>query len=490
MNRTNLRLAIATAAAAVLLAVPAAAQVESYRDIRYPPLPAFRIDKPLVYELKNGMTVFLMEDHEIPLIEVRARIRTGSLWEPAEKTGLADLVGTVQRTGGAGRMTGDEIDDFLANRAAVLETAIGPDAGTATMNCLKESFDDVFRVFADVLRAPSFSQDKLDLAKMQASARIARRNDSVMQILGREFPRLVYGTDSPLGRIQEHATIAAVTREDLVEWQRRFYVPNNVYLGIVGDFDTAEMKKKIQAAFGEWAKGPAASLPPPSYRKGPNPGVWFIEKSDVNQAYVAMGHLGIEMKNPDYFAVEVMNEVLGGSFASRMFSNVRSKKGLSYNVFGYVGSGFYHPGVLRAGLQTKAGSMAAGVEAVKAELVGIVENPPNDEEMKRAKDAILNSFVFNYDSKAKILGQQMTYAFYGLPADFLDRYRANIEKVTREDIARVAGKYVRPGQLTLLVIGRAEDFDRPLSSFGAVQNVDITIPPPPPRGPKVAKPAA
>ena len=303
MKRTNFRFAFATAVAAALVAAPVAAQVESYKDIRYAPLPDFRIEKPLVYELRNGLTVFLMEDHELPLIEVHARIRTGSLWEPAEKAGLADLMGTVQRTGGAGGMTGDEIDDFLANRAAEIETGVGSDSGSAAMDCLKERFDEVFRVFADVLRSPAFAQDKLDLAKMQASARIARRNDNAMQILMREFPRLVYGKDSPLGRIQEHATIAAVTREDLVEWHRRFYVPNNVYLGIVGDFKTEEMKKKIQAAFGTWAKGPGASLPPPSYRKESNPGVWFIEKGDVNQAYVSMGHLGIEMKNPDYFAV-------------------------------------------------------------------------------------------------------------------------------------------------------------------------------------------
>ena len=491
MNTTRFRVAIAAAVFAAFLAVPAAAQVRNYKEINYPALPEFKIGKPETYVLKNGMTVFLMEDHELPLIQVNANIRTGSAWEPAEKTGLAGLVGTVQRTGGIPSMTGDELDDFLANRAASIETGIGDDSGGANMNCLKENFDELFKVFAEVLRAPAFAQDKLDLAKVQANTGISRRNDSAMGILSREFPRLIYGKDSALGRIEEYATIAAVTRDDIVEWHKKYYVPSNVYLGVGGDFDSKEMKKKIEAVFGDWKKSPPVPVPPISFRKDPNPGVYFVEKSDVNQAYVTMGHLGIEKKNPDYFAVQVMNEVLGGSFASRMFSNVRSKKGLAYNVTGSLGSDYLYPGVLRAGLQTKSTTMAQGVEAVKAEIVGIIDNPPDDVEMKRAKDSILNSFVFNYDSRAKILNQQMLYAFYGLPANFLEQYRSNIEKVSREDVARVARKYVHPDQIALLVVGKSAEFDKPLSTFGKVTTIDIAIPPPPDKGPKASKtPAA
>ncbi len=501
MRKNASSLVLILAVAAVLAALPAAAQVTDYKDIQYPPLPQFKIEKPTVFNLKNGMTVFLMEDHELPLIEVDASIRTGSAWEPAGMTGLASLMGEVERTGGTDRMSGDEIDDYLAARAAEIETGVGDDAGFASMNCLKGDFDDVFRVFADILRDPKFDEKKLDLAKVQANTGIARRNDNVMQILFREFPRLIYGNDSPLSRMQEYATIAAVTRDDIVAWHKKYYVPNNVYLGLVGDFDSKEMRKKIEAVFGDWAKGPAAPLPPIAYRKEPSPGVYFIEKSDVTQAYVAMGHLGLVTGDAiraagkggpvaDYYAVQVMNEVLGGGFASRMFSNVRSKKGLAYNVFGSLGSDYLYPGVLRAGLQTKSASMSQGIDAVKAELVGIIENPPNDAELKRAKESILNSFVFNYDSKGKILAQQMHYAFYGLPADFLEQYRANIEKVTREDVARVARKYVRPDQLTLLVVGKEADFDKPLSSLGKVTKLDITIPAPADKAPKVAKTAA
>ncbi len=469
------------------LAAPALAQVKSYKELNYPPLPTFTIPKPQVVTMKNGLTVFMLPDPELPLVDVSARIRTGSIYEPAEKAGLARLMGVVQRTGGTASLSGDAIDDFLALRAASIETSVGVDSGFASMNCLKADVADVLAVFADILRTPAFAEDKLQIAKVQARAAIARRNDNVNGITARELQRLVYGEDSPLARNEEYASIAAITRDDLVAFHARFYHPNNVYLGVVGDFEPKEMLRLLERTFGDWRRGPQFAAPPVAYRKNPRPGVFYIEKKDVNQANIAMGHLGIEMRNPDYFAVEVLNEVLGGSFASRMFSNIRSKKGLAYSVYGGVGAGFSAPGVMRAGLQTKLEQMGEAVDALREELAGIINNPPTPEELARAKESILNSFVFNYDSSAKILRQQMLYAYYGLPANFLETYRANIEKVTAADTARVAKAYIRPDQLALLVVGDASKFDRPLSSFGPVTTIDITIPPPPDTSAKVER---
>ena len=477
-------------AALLLLALgvtSAGAQVKTYKDIKYPELAPFTIPKPEVVTLKNGMTVFLMEDHELPLISATARIRTGSNYEPAAKVGLASIMADVQRTGGTTSMPGEKMDEFLALRAAAIETGMGSESGTAGMSCLKENFDEVFALFADVLRKPAFPQDKLDLAKVQANTGIARRNDDVNSITSREFARLIYGPDSPLARLEEYATIAAITREDLVSWHRSYYHPNNVLLGIVGDFRSADMKKTVEKVFGAWPAGPKLQLPEVTLRREPRAGIFFIEKSDVNQANVQIGHLGMLVTDPDYFPVQVMNEVLGGSFASRLFSNVRSRKGLAYSVYGGVGSGFLHPGIFRTGLQTKSATTVEGIEALREEIRGIIENPPSDAELARAKESILNSFIFNYDSKGEILSQQLLYAYYGLPADFLERYRANIEKVTREDVARVAKKFVHPDQLTVLVVGKASDFGRPLSTLGPSETIDITIPAPPDTTPKVER---
>ncbi len=497
MTRKTLRLLCVAAALGVALA-PAMAQVKKWDQIKYPKLAAFTIPKPEVFTLSNGMTVFLLEDHEIPLIDVSTRIRTGSQYEPADKVGLATLMATVQRSGGTQKMSGDQIDEFLSTRAASIETGMDVDAGFASMNCLKDDFDAVLALFQDVLRQPAFAQEKIDVAKVQLNAGIARRNDNVNGIAARESNRLVYGPDSPFARMMEFATIASVKRDDLVAWHGKFYHPNNMSIGVVGDFDSKAMRSKLETAFGSWQKGAQFSEKSATWRTQPTPGVFFVEKSDVNQANIVLAHLGIETKAAlaakqgnvaDYYAVQVANEILGGGFASRLFSNVRSKKGLAYNVYGGLGTAHDRPGVFRVGLQTKSSTMTEAVEALKVEIRGMLETPPSEAEIQRAKESILNSFIFNYDSKEEVLQQQMAYAYYGMPADFLEQYRSNIEKVTKDDVARVAKKYMRPDQLTVLVVGKAADFDKPVDSLGAVTKLDVTIPGPPDSTPKIAKTA-
>jgi len=470
---TRLTIACLTA---TLLALPVAAQVKSYTEIKKTPLPDFKVAQPETFTLKNGMRVFLMEDREIPVVSVRALVRTGSFWEPRDKVGLARLTGVVQRTGGTTSMTGDQLDDFLEARAAIVETGIGGDAGGASMNCLKQDFDDVFKVFLDVLRNPAFAQDKLELAKVQASASIARRNDNVGGITGREIGRLVYGPDSPLVGLEQYATIAAITREDLAAWHKTYFVPNNIMLGVSGDFDSKTMRKTIEQTFASWPKGPAVTVGKIPYRTTPNPGVFFIEKADVTQANIAMAELGIEQTNPDYFAAQVMNEVLGGGFSGRLVNSIRTKKGLAYSVSGGLGAAFDRPGLMRLGMQTKSASLFDAIAALKDEVNGIITNPPTDDEMGLAKESFLNSFIFNYDSRAGILAQQMTYAYHGLPVNYLEMYRSNIEKVTKDDVVRVAKKYIHVDDLSILVVGRAADFPKPLDTLGKVTNVDITIP--------------
>src|SRR5262249_41551504 len=222
----------------------------------------------------------------------------------------------------------------LAARAASIETGMGDDSGFANMNCLKQDFSDVFKLFGEILREPAFAQDKLDLAKVAQNTGIARRNDNVNGIAEREITRLIYGTNSPLARNTEYATIKAVTRDDLVAWHKKYYQPNSMLLGITGDFDAANIRQKLEEVFSDWAKGPEFTAPPVAYQKEVVPGYYFIEKSDVNQANIVFGHLGIETRNPDYFAAQVMNEVLGVGGASRLFNNVRSKQGLAYSVYG------------------------------------------------------------------------------------------------------------------------------------------------------------
>ena len=466
-------------AAVALLAVPypAASQATDWKAIPKPPLRPFQPQQPRRIALPNGLVIFLQEDHELPLVRGFARIRGGSREEPAAKAGLVSIYGQAWRTGGSKKRTGDGLDDFLEARAAKVETGGGLDSTSISFDCLKGNFDEVFAVFMELLREPEFREDKIGLAKNQLTTAIARRNDQPAGIASREARRLGYGVDSPYARLQQYATVAAVTRDDLLAWQKATVHPNNILLGVVGDFDSRKMEATLRKALGSWAKGPAAPKVQATF-KDPKPGVYFVAKDDVNQSNVRMVHLGTQRDNPDYHAIVVMNELFGGGFSSRLFSNVRSKKGLAYGVGGSVGFEYDYPGLATLSVGTKSETTAAAIEALYEEVDNLLKTPATEEELKRAKDNILNSFVFRLDSKEKVLQEKMLYEFYGYPLDFLERFPVGIGKVTAEDVARVARKYVHKEKFALLVVGKAADFDKPLSTFGPVTTVDITIPEP------------
>jgi zinc protease len=477
-TRRNLFLLLAIFLGLLAPAPLARAQADSWNQVPIPPLPAFHPQQPKRLELPNGMVIFLQEDHELPLIDGTALIRGGSREVPADKVGMIDIYGDVWRTGGTKSKTGDELDDYLEARAARVETGGDADSTSISWSCLKGDFDDVFKVFVEVMREPAFREDKIDLAKRQLNTAISRRNDDAGGIAGRETRKLAYGADSPYARVEEYATVAAVTRDDLLDWHKNHLAPNNIILGVVGDFDSSAMEAKLKEAFGVWPKGPAAKKFQESFQQ-PKPGYYFVQKDDVNQSIIRMVDLGTTKDNPDYYAIEVLNEFFGGSFASRLVSNIRTKKGLAYYVYGTIGTGYDHPGILQLGMGTKSGTTAAAIDALYEELDNLEQNPATPEELKKAKDSILNSFIFRFDSKEKVLRERMGYEFYGYPADFLERYRAGIEKVTQADVSRVARRYYHKNQLAVLVVGKAADFDRPLSSFGPVTTLDISIPSPP-----------
>lgn len=458
--------------------------------IPVPALPAFNPQQPKRIQLANGMVIFLQENHELPLIGGLMRIRGGSIYEPAAKTGLTDIYGSVWRTGGTKTRTGDQLDDFLEARAAKVETAADDDSSNISFNCLKGDFDDVFAVFNELLRQPAFRQDKIDLVKRQLDGIISRRNDDTDDIAGREAVKLAYGKDNPYARVDEYATIAAVTREDLVNWHEKYVNPSNIIFGVYGDFDPVQMEQLIRKTFESWPAGQRAEEPKIDFTPA-KPGIYFVAKEDVDQSNVQLLGLGITRKNPDLYAVTVMNEVLSGGFASRLVNNLRSKLGLAYSVGGGVGSAWDHQGMDDFNMATKSATTKDAIEGLKRELNDLLVNPPSPEEMKRAKDAILNSFVFNFDSKQKVLAEKMRYEFYGYPLDFLENYRSQIEKVSVEDVKRVAQKYVHPNGYAVLVVGNSGQIGDQLTSLGAVTPLDITIPPPPGQpGPEGAPGAA
>lgn len=467
-----------TLVAVIFALAPGLLAQEPWTKIPIPPLPAFHPQEPKRIVLPNGMIIFLQEDHELPTIDGVARIRGGARSEPAAKVGLTGLYGEVWRTGGTKSQTGDQLDDYLEIRAAKVETGANADSTTISLSCLKDDFNDVFKIFSEVLRAPEFRAEKLDLAKREAVDGISRRNDEVNEITHREAIKLGYGSTNPYARIPEYATINAITPHDLVEWHQTYVHPNNIIIGFVGDFDSAQMEATLRKAFGDWQKGPAAKVPDIHFEPA-KAGVYFVKKEDVNQSNIRMIGLGTTRNNPDYYAIEVFNEVLAGGFSSRLVQSIRTAQGLAYSVGGGIGTRFDHPGILQLAMGTKSSTTVESIQALYTQIDELKTRPINDDEIAGGKDAILNTFVFNFDTPDKVLRERMAYEFYGYPADFLERYRAGIEKVTTADVARIIPKYLHKDQLAVLVVGNPADFDKPLSSLGQVKDVDIAIPPPP-----------
>lgn len=463
---------------ALLPSLPAFAQVKDAEEIVFPPLPDVELPTPKRVELKNGMVVMLIEDHELPLVTARLMVRTGSRWESADQVGLAELTGQVMRSGGTRNLPSDELDDLLEDRAAIIETSIGTASGSAFMSCLKEDFPEMLRIFHDIVRYPAFDADKLDVVKSQAVSGIARQNDNAQGILAREFQELIYGSDSPYARNSTYETIDNIQRDDLVAWHSHYYHPDRMILGLVGDFDQKEALKLVKEVFGSWPKGPKVDEPEVPYNKEATPGVFFVEKNDVTQSNIRIGHLGLRRDHPDFFAVTLMNQVLGGSFAARLFSRVRSEKGLAYNVGGSVTSQWDYPGLFLMSMSTKKETTAAGIEALLLEANNMTSEPPTEEEVEKARAGILNSFVFSADSIAEILNRQMTYEYFGYPLDWLARYREGIESVTVDEVRKAAADHIHVDDFSILVVGPSEGTDRPLSEFGEVTAVDITIPEP------------
>ena len=460
-----------------LMGTPLWGQVERVNQLSYSPLPEIKIPEPTRVVLDNGLTVLLLEDHELPIVSVSARIRTGSRLEPENKVGLAGLTGTVMRSGGNSQLTGDKLDDYLEGKAASIETSIGTTAGTASMNCLIEDFDEVFNVFVEVLQHPSFTKNKLAIAKNQIMAGIARQNDNPDGIVKREFTKLVYGSDSPYSYQETYATVGSITRDDLIGWHQKYYHPNRMILGLVGDFKTADAIELVKKVFGPWPKGPEFSDPEVPYQHTTKHGVFYVEKNDMTQAKIIIGHMGLIRKHQDYYPAVINNQILSGSFGARLFSSIRSKKGLAYDVHGGVGFGWDYPSTANFSMSTKTETTQAGIDALIEETHKIMKTePPTDEEVQKAKDGLLNSFVFSVDSPGKVLGKFLTYEYYGYPSDWDVRFQKGIAAVTTQEVQRAAQQHIKPNQFVILVVGPRKGTAPALARYDKVQELDISIP--------------
>jgi len=303
---------------------------------------------------------------------------------------------------------------------------------------------------------------------------IRRENDNPSQIAHREFRRIMYDSKHPYSRKVEGTleTIGKITRDDIVAFHKKYFHPNNIILGISGDFNKEEIIKELNSVFAEWKKEDINFPEVPKVENSFEKSVYYVYK-DINQANVLMGHLGIYRKSPDYFPVVIMNFILGGgSFTARIPGRIRSDEGLAYSAY----SAFQTSrdiGIFFVSCQTKLESTHRAISIALEELDKIRKTHVDKEELAQAKETFMNQFVFRFTTSASIVGQKVDIEYEGLPLDYLETYLSNVQSVTQEDVQRVARKYLHPDEIKILVVGNKEKFDKQLDSFGKVNVVEL-----------------
>lgn len=456
--------------------------------LKYPPLHEVKLPDVQRSVLPNGMVLYILEDHDFPVVQGRVLLRASSALDPPDKVGLAEMTGDVLRTGGSKTYPGDDLDRKLENMGASLEFNIGSTNGSGNFWCLRENAQEVLTILADLMQNPTFPDEKIELAKVDQRRAIAGRNDEPMDIVRRSIGQVVFGKDHPYARMAEYATIEAITRDDLVAFHKVNFAPDKIYLVITGDFDAAQVKSQVESLFGNWkAARRLAQAEPPATPLVPGGGIYYAEKKGMTNTWIVGGHVGIKADNPDYAAMTVLGEIFGGGFSSRLFNEIRTKRGLAYAAGGTSGTDIPRPGVFFGYSGTRSDSALVALRIIKKEVRRLTEEPVSAAELDLAKNSILNSYVFQYASKAQIVGRMAYLDFFGYPADFTAKYPEEVKKVTAESILAAAKRNIHPDDMQILIVGDQKDFAEPLASLGDVQTFDLTIPEPPA---KVVIPAA
>lgn len=415
--------------------------------------------------LPNGIVLFVMEDKRLPQISVRGLIPMGSRFESRENYGISRLTAEVLRTGGTKNLSSDELNKEIEFIAASIESAGGRDFSSIYLNVISRQQDRGLELLADIIKNPAFDQKQIELSKSHIREQIRRKNDQQRDIVRREFNKIVYG-NHPYGFEPEWDVIKNITREDMIKWYDTFYTPENMMFAVVGDFDKTEIIEKLTRLLGDM---PKKGFEPPlakSVKDEFTPGIYIAER-DVNQSFVQAGHLGVDMKNPDIFAIELMDYIMGGGgFNSYMTSKIRSDEGLAYMIFSFFLLNTKEKGTAGVVFSTKSNTTIKAIELMLQVMKKMQQEEVPEAHLQWAKDSIINGFVFEFSSSDKQVQNLMSLEFYGLPSDFYENYVENINKITAQDIKKAANKYLHPDKMTIVIAGKSSDFEKSPDSLG------------------------
>jgi zinc protease len=420
------------------------------------PLP--RIHMPAIQKetLDNGLRLLLLPDDETPVVEGTFYIRTGAIYEPADRLGLAMITGELLRIGGTKQLPPDAFDEALANLGAEVNSSIDREYGVVTFKCLAEDLPQVLSLVFQMLREPAFDSQRLALAKLQAVEKLRRENDQPDDIAQREFPKLIYGRDNPWARAPTTQTISAISREEVEAFYRRFYHPDRMILAMAGDFSKKQLTDEIQKATQDWSKASEPLPTVPEMQRNWGEGTYLIQKN-FDQATLILGHYGERRFNPDKYALILLNDILGGDvLGSRLGKQIRSSLGLAYGVYSNFGLQTDY-GIFYIFAQTKAVSTQQVLKEIHSILTEVAgAKTLTEDELEEHKQSVVNSLYSQYEPRSRFVMEEARFEYLGYPPNYLSIFRDKIQQVSLKDLQRVAQKYLHPGSLKVLVVGAAK----------------------------------
>jgi zinc protease len=416
-------------------------------------------------QLANGMRVYLKEDHELPLVNISVTIGGGSIADPQDKTGLSQLFSAVLETGGTQSISPAQLETGLEDRAAWLSVSSSSYAYNVGLSVHRDDLEWGMRVLADLLRRPGFDDARFELARMQMLESIYRRDDDPGAIAARLLGEATT-PGHPFGRSETVAGVGQIERDDLVMLHQRYFHADNVWFAVSGDLGEDELMGQLQEYFGDWSAAgfKADPLPPLPAEKL---GQILVADKDLPQTTILMGHRGISKDNPDMYALQVANYILGGGgFNSRLMREVRSNRGLAYSVYSYFSIGRRLPELFLAASETKSESTVEVVKLMLEQMRLMIAQQVSDTELTLAKESLINSFVFAFEDSHSVVSRKVRLEYYDYPQDYMENYCRRLAAVTAEDVQRVAAQYLRPRQLQIVLVGQRAKFYDQLGDIG------------------------
>jgi len=411
------------------------------------------------HELSNGVPVYMAASHEFPLVTITLSFKGGEYMEPEGKAGLAAMTGGLMRSGGSSTMSPSDLDEEFDFMAANASAGIGNETSTASINCLTSNLDDAFALFMDMVRNPRFDSDRLEVLRGQQLEAIKTRDDDGLGIAIREIGFLMWGEEFFEARQPTKASLESITVDDMRALHDQIFNPSNLMVAVTGDFEESEMISFLEEAFADWESGetsPAIPMPTHTFK----PGVYYYEK-DQPQVQVLIGHRGYQRDDPNAPAIQVMNDILGGSgFTSRITNSVRTREGLAYTAGSVMRSKVEYPGVFMSYFFTKVPTTALATRLVFDEFETIQKEAASTEEIETIANNIIETFPRTFESKGAMMNLFISDERTGRAPDYWQNFRENIRGVGADAVQQAANEYLHPDDAVILVVGPWEEIKK------------------------------